>query len=539
MNYQALCTLLATVASLTGLTAQAPIARGHRLYQVAGLFETRLIDSGSNLLHVWPSPQPVFQAYPLPDGRLLRAVVRSPFTVPGTHGGIQIVGYDDSVLWDYSHFTATDIAHHDVCMMPNGNVLLIVWKGKTAAQAIAAGRNPALLNGPNFYPDAIVEVQPTGPGSGTVVWEWYVWDHLIQDFDPLQANYGVVGNHPELVDINYPAEVLSNGDWNHTNGIDYDPIHDWIVISARQQNEIWILDHGTTTAQAAGHTGGARGRGGDLIYRWGDPQAYRAGTVANRQIWLQHDPRFIPPGRPGAGNVTIFNNRMTTTQSQVVEITLPLDPSGNFVFGPGGVYGPAAPTWTYSAPGFFSSFVSSAQRLPNGNTLVCSGSQGRLFEVDAAGTVVWSHNPSGLTLPIFQCQYVEDTLWNMDTTLSASAGGAVRFDLLGGSVRGGEIHFLLGSASGVTPGLPFQNVTLPLNLDYLFCAMAQMPNNGMFQNTLGILNGTGTAQSQIVVQAGLIPPQLAGLRLDFAYLVVRNDLAPLECSNAVKVMIAP
>jgi hypothetical protein len=521
------------------VSAQNPVARGNRLYQVAGLFETRLVDNAANLLHVWPSPLPVFQAYPLDDGTLLRAVIVSPFPVAGTHGGVQRVAYDDTVLWDYSYWGANYTAHHDICRMPNGNVLLTVWEGRTAAQAIAAGRNPALLNCPTFYPDSIVEVQPTGPTSGTFFWEWHLWDHLIQDFDPAKGNFGPVGSHAELVDINFPAEVLTTGDWNHMNGIDYDPDHDWLLVSARQQSEIWVIDHSTTTAEAASHVGGLRGAGGDLLYRWGNPQAWRAGTSIDQQLVLQHDPRFIRPGRPGAGNVTIFNNRWMPNQTAVFEISLPVNSGGHFMRNPNVAFGPSGPLWTFSSPNFYSSFVGSAERLPNGNTLVCSGGQGALLEADSAGNVVWLFAPPGLTLPIFQCQYVESTLWTKDSVLPAAAGGTVRIDQLGGAAIGNDIHFLLGSASGTTPGFQVQGVQVPLNIDYLFTYMVQNADAGMLQNTLGIADGFGMAQSQIVVPPGLIPPALVGFQLDFASLAVRPDLVFLECSRPVTVTIVP
>jgi hypothetical protein len=63
------------------------------------------------------------------------------------------------------------------------------------------------------------------------------------------------------------------------NSIDYNPDLDQIALSVKGNSEAWIIDHGTTTAQAAGHTGGRRGQGGDLLYRWGNPLTYRAGTA--------------------------------------------------------------------------------------------------------------------------------------------------------------------------------------------------------------------------------------------------------------------
>ncbi len=135
-------------------------------------------------------------------------------------------------------------------------MLLRVWGDRTVAEAVAAGRRPELIAGMVFWPDRVVEVRPPGPTSGTVVWKWHVRDHLVQDFAPTATNWGVVGNHPELDDINSPPVASTAGDWNHMNSIDYDPVHDWVVLSAHAQNEVWIIDHGTTTAEAVGHSGG-------------------------------------------------------------------------------------------------------------------------------------------------------------------------------------------------------------------------------------------------------------------------------------------
>ena len=95
---------------------------------------------------------------------------------------------------------------------------MIAWEYKTSAEAIAAGRDPNKLSDA-MWPDHIIEVRPTGSTTGDIVWEWHVWHHLIQDYDSSKANYGVVGNHPELVDINYV--ISSQSDWLHANSIDY------------------------------------------------------------------------------------------------------------------------------------------------------------------------------------------------------------------------------------------------------------------------------------------------------------------------------
>ena len=97
-----------------------------------------------------------------------------------------------------------------------------------------------------------------GKTGGEVVWEWHLWDHLIQDADKDKANFGDVGAHPERVDINYNvvAGQRANPDWTHFNAVAYNAELDQVVVSLRNFSEIWILDHGTTTREAGGHTGG-------------------------------------------------------------------------------------------------------------------------------------------------------------------------------------------------------------------------------------------------------------------------------------------
>ena len=527
------------LAFAASLEAQSP-APGLRIYGDNNATVTNLVDDLGTVVHTWNSTFRPGQAnYVLPDGTLLRAInVGGPITIPGTGGGVQRVALDGTVLWDYRHSSATYTSHHDVHGMPNGNVLLIVWEQKTAAAAFAAGRNPAYLpTSPVFYPDSIVEVQPTGPTTGVVVWEWHLWDHLIQDFNTASANYGVVANHPELMDINYPPLVVADGDWNHSNGLDYDPIHDWVMLSVRQQNEIIILDHSTTTAQAAGHTGGRWGKGGDILYRWGNPEAYRRGTLADEILFGQHCPRFIPPGYPGAGNVTVFNNEYQTNVSAVHEFVLPVDANGNFILGPNGRYGPAAPLWTYTAPGFHSAVVSSAQRLPNGNTLICSGfPAGRMFEIDPSGTIVWQVNSANL---VFQCNYVDRHLWADRTTLSVAAGGTVAFDLIAGTRHTNRAYLMLGSLSGTTPGIDLgPGLHLPLNYDLFTTLTLTSVNHPPFQQTSSFVNAQGRATAAFQVPAGFLPPDLVGLQMDFAYVVIDPATLSLTLtSNAVPVRI--
>lgn len=140
--------------------------------------------------------------------------------------------------------------------------------------------------------------------------------------------------------------------------------------------------------------------GGDIMYRWGNPQAYHAGDADDQTLFLQHDAQWIRPGLAGEGNILIFNNgagRTPENYSSVDEIIPPVDGSGNYALTPGEAFGPDTLTWTYEAPtptDFYSSFVSGAQRLSNGSTLIAAGALGEIFEVLPDGEIVWHYvNP--------------------------------------------------------------------------------------------------------------------------------------------------
>ena len=241
-----------------------------------------------------------------------------------------------------------------------------------------------------------MEIEPIRPSGGRIVWEWHAWDHLIQNHDRAKPNYGDPAAHPELISVDCNGRAIP-AFWNHMNSLDYNAKVDQISLSVRGCNEIWIIDHGTTTKEAAGHSGGKRGKGGDLLYRWGNPAAYGRGTEADKQLVQQHDGAWIPDGYPGAGHLMIFNNGYDRGWSSIEEIAPPMDAQGRYLLEAGKTYGPERPVWHYEAKNrtdFFSSEISGAHRLPNGNTIVCAGVVGHLFEITQAGEMVWQYvNP--------------------------------------------------------------------------------------------------------------------------------------------------
>jgi hypothetical protein len=322
--------------------------------------------------------------YLLDDGSLLRceSLQNSSFNGGGSGGRVKRTSWDGQVMWTYDYSNTSHCQQHDIEYLPNGNVLLLAWESKTAAEASARGRTAT----GNVWMDHVVEVKPSGTSGGEIVWEWHVWDHLVQEKDQSKENYGVVADHAELVDINF-SSGMGGADWLHTNAVKYNAEFDQILISVVDMSELWIIDHSTTKAESGSHTGGKYGKGGDLLYRFGNPAAYKSGSTSDRLLYGQHGPRWIPKGSPGAGNIVVFNNGTTSRGSSADEYKLPVDAGGKY-----DMKTKPEKVWTY-APGssFYSTNLGSAQRLPNGNTLICQGTAGTLWEVTPAKTVVWKY----------------------------------------------------------------------------------------------------------------------------------------------------
>jgi hypothetical protein len=371
---------------------------GYTLFSPEYYFTTYLINNSGEIVKKWKSDYvQCAQCYLLENGNLLRASlarINPYFPGGGMTGRFEMFNWDGELIWVFEHTSKEYCLNHGFEVLPNGNILMIAWEVKTYFEAIDAGRNPFTIPAGVLWPCYIIEVEPTFPEGGKIIWEWHVWDHLIQDYDQTKNNYGNIRNHPELIDINFGLP-MGYIDINHINSLDYNEKFDQILISSHTQNEIWIIDHSTTTEEAAGHSGGRYKKGGDLLYRWGNPQTYRAGTTDNQMLFGQHDARWIEPECPGEGHITIFNNglgRPEMSYSSVDEIVPPVDENGNYYLEIGSTYGPKEPIWRYKSENlsdFFSPIIAGAQRLPNGNTLICNGYSGKFFEVTMEKEIVW------------------------------------------------------------------------------------------------------------------------------------------------------
>ncbi len=444
-----------------GLTIHSDgLTEGYVMFAVPNSASIYLVNRKGEVVHEWKGNYggPEASAYLNDDGSLTRNAEDPDFPVfagGGEAGRLQKISWNNKILWDFEYANEEAHAHHDLAVMPNGNILAIAWEAKAANEVLAAGRKPALIPKAGLWPDKIVEIEPQGERGGKIVWEWHVWDHLIQDYDSKKANYGNPADHPELLDLNVgnnlpplisqdSLDILKRqdrarrnetpenrgSDVYHFNAIKYNAELDQIAFSSPNLSEIFIIDHSTTTKEASGHKGGRWGKGGDFLYRWGNPKNYRRGDSSSRKLFNQHDIRWIEAGHPGAGNLTIFNNNVASPKrmsySAIYEIAPPTDAKGNYLIEKGKTFSPEKPVWTYIAPdtiSFWSSFISGAHRMKNGNTFINEGAKGRFFEVNKEGKTVWEYlnpyrgevrKPNGdpipampLTFSVFRATFIE------------------------------------------------------------------------------------------------------------------------------------
>jgi hypothetical protein len=366
---------------------------GYLLYPHKHRGDVYLLDRLGRVVHRWGKSQyePGQSCYLRDNGNLVRAAMyKGGGSIGGGEGGrIEEYDWEDNLVWSFNYATNDHSTHHDFKILPSGNLLMMAVERKDAAAAAAVGFDAQKLQDGYVAPEMVLEIQKTGADTFQIVWEWHAWDHL--------APKGQTGWNPRLLVASGGAPAF----WNHGNSIDYDAALDQIVISARSENEVWVVDHGTTTAEAASHAGGKRGMGGDFLYRWGNPQTYGAGTAAERRLFNQHDAQWIAPGLPGAGHFLVFNNGLDRPEgvySTLDEWASPVQADGSYpALASGSAWGPSALAWQYvAAPptSFYGSEISGVQRLPSGNTLACEGTTGRFFEVDAAGEKLWEYvNP--------------------------------------------------------------------------------------------------------------------------------------------------
>lgn len=357
---------------------------GYTLFAPVASRTTYLIDNQGQVVKTWESMyNPGQAAMLLNDGSLLRtAAPPSQWMQGGGAGGmVELYDWSGTKVWSYTHLTQTARSHHDVEILPNGNILLLVWESHTRDEAFAAGRSTSRLTENALWSERVIEVRRTGPSSGEVVWSWSSWDHMIQNVDASKPNFGVISESPERIDINAGG---TRSDWLHANSLRYNAKRDEVMISIHNLNEIWIISRKT----------------GDIVYRYGNPQNYKSGTPQQQTLFGQHDARWMDDDR----YVMIFNNgngRFGGNASSVDVIELPRNEDGTYRRASSGAFEPAAPTVLFPkklSNQFYGQNISGATVMPNGNVLSCLGPSGTFVESTPEGDEVWRYiNPVGMS----------------------------------------------------------------------------------------------------------------------------------------------
>jgi len=405
--------------SLISIMFSQDVFGGYVLYTPGGggNATSYLRDTDNSIVNTWshtsgPASMPYLVAGDEPgfENTLLYypCQVNSPTMQSGGVGGrVEIYNWTGDLLWDYTLSNNSYQHHHDIEPLPNGNFLMLAWERSYISEWSDLGRSSVNNSLNQMWFTAIFEIEPDfETGEANIVWEWHIKDHLVQDRGPqYAATYGQISDHPELMDINCGNAGSSggpggqaNGDWMHMNAISYNADFEQIVLSSRFQDEIYVIDHSTTTQEAAGHTGGRYGKGGDFLYRWGNPENYGRGNNNDHFLGDQHSVNWIPEGYPGEGNLILFNNFHSNNSSSIYEITTPVNTDGSYNIDEGLPFGPDNPAWTFTG-NFFTQAQGGAFRLPNGNTLITEATSSYIFEINPSGETVWSYDyPSNMSM---------------------------------------------------------------------------------------------------------------------------------------------
>ena len=354
-----------------------------------------LIDMCGEVIHTWENSsdvRPGNTAYLQENGDLILTYRPQGFANDAIWacGGGAVVErrtWNNEVVWSFTLNDSTGRLHHDIEVKPDGNVFAIAWEHFSAEAALEAGRDPSIVPENGLWSEMILELAPDGNGGANVVWEWHAWDHLVQDLDPTLNNFGAVSENPRKIDINYGSPSNQPSDWLHINAIDFNPFFGHLLLSVPTFDELWIVDYNNFNS-------------GELIWRWGNPQAYGMGTVDDKQLFEQHDCHWVYDhvtfANPDFGKIAVFNNRVPGENDEVYSSAHLLTPSysdyDNLFATEGGTYLPVDFDWSYVAPDSIESRShASFQRLENGNSLICYGRWGDVREVTPEGEVAWRY----------------------------------------------------------------------------------------------------------------------------------------------------
>jgi|WetSurMetagenome_2_1015567.scaffolds.fasta_scaffold34645_2 hypothetical protein len=383
----------------TGTTIYNPDKcwNGFTIFPIKVTGEATLIDMNGNVVKQWKG----ISGFPpriLPGGYLMGYIGTRPMHQDSTT--LVQVDWNDNIVWKFDR--AEEIKdpdklpywsarqHHD--FQREGNPVGYyapglepkVQNGNTLVLAHKDVANPRISN-KLLDDDYIYEIT----WEGKIVWEWLASDHFDEmGFDEAAKN--AIYRNPNW------NSMRGSADWAHINCMSvlgpnkfYDQgdqrFHpDNIIVDGRQLNIIWIIDK----------------KSGRIVWKVGPDYTLTPELRKLGQIIGQHHAHMIPKGLPGAGNILVFDNggaggygspnpgsangvsNAIRAGSRVIEFNpITIEVVWQYPPNAGG----------FADPSFFSHYISSAQRLPNGNTLIDEGADGRIFEVTPGHEIVWEY----------------------------------------------------------------------------------------------------------------------------------------------------
>ncbi len=394
-------------------------APGYLLFAPQNNNTVYLIDKNGSVYNYWLCSNMGLNAYLLPSGNLLHteSINRSG----GDPGGrIIMSGWNNEHIWSCTINSDTLQQSHDVYPLSDSVVLAMTWELIPDSEVVKARSISCKPDSAGMWSPKIVELHQSGD-SAVITWYWRMWDHLLCDTCKPSM-------HPELMDPNYLG--TPNGeldDWMHPNALAFNPRLNQIMFSSRNLNEIYIIDHSTSPTEVKGHKGGNCGKGGDFLYRWGNPAAYGMGAGNPQQLFGQHSPYWLDTSNVSNTCIMINNDGFLgaydysacaappSTQIATTFNTLktPYNAATRaYDMAPGRACGPDAPVTTYTAPSqaLWNEFEGNVQLLPDSNLMVCAAMQGVLYEMNPKNSqVVWQFNLNSNYGHIFRCyQYSSD-----------------------------------------------------------------------------------------------------------------------------------
>jgi len=352
---------------------------------------THLIDNCGYEVHSWPQIRDRDISYHvklLPNGNILYQDNREMYEMD----------WEGDIIYSFRAPSGL-IFEYEVIKKENGNYLCLGRESMSNSEFRDMGYNLS-LGSPDVI-DVVVEIDPT---QDSIIWDWHLADHVIQERDSTLNNYGVIKENPQLLNL----DAISTYDWTFyesfmINGMGYNDELEMIALSVRKMSEVIFIDNSTTAEESTDHSGGRYGKGGDVIFRWGNPQNYGYGTQDDQILYYQHNPIWVHYGEY-KNQVSVFNNgldRPVDYYSSIDIFQVNPDENGNFPFDEELGFLPINASYSYNNLDheyevlLVSDYTSGAQMLENGNLFITEGRSGRLFEVTPAGDMVWEYIAPG------------------------------------------------------------------------------------------------------------------------------------------------